>query len=395
MFDTPAPPVSRQSQIGAPERILSNAQVVMADRVVRGCVVMRGGVIADIDGAGTAVPAAIDMDGDYLIPGLVDIHTDNLEKHIEPRPGVHWPTLAALSGHDRQIATAGITSVLDSLYVAGAENPKDKGRADALVTAVEALEIAQADGLMMAEHFLHLRCELGWAATPDFLAAHIHSPMVRLVSVMDHTPGQRQWRDVEKWRRFNSRKFAPDELDAIMASRQADHETFAVRNRRAVVRLCQDGHLPIASHDDTTVAHVEEAAADGIAISEFPCTLEAARLAKDRGMSIVMGAPNVVLGGSHSGNVAAHVLAENGLLDGLASDYVPVSMVEGAFLLHDRHGMALPDAIAAVTRNPARMVGLDDRGEIAPGLRADVVRVHPYHRMPIVRSVWRAGQRIV
>jgi len=330
-----------------------------------------------------------------LIPGLVDIHTDNLEKHLEPRPGVVWPALAAMICHDRQLASAGITTVFDSLYVAGAVNAKDAARAAALDTAIDALRVASQEGLTLVDHYLHLRCELGSETLLELLAAHIENPMVQLLSVMDHTPGQRQWRDIEKWRQFSSRKYSPEDLDEMIRSRRDDQERFAAKNRQAVMALCAHRGLAVASHDDTTADHVEEAMADGIVISEFPCTLEAARAARAKGMMTVMGAPNVVKGGSHSGNVAAGDLAEAGLLDGLASDYVPVSMIEGAFLLHDRHGLTLPQAIATVSLNPARMVGMSDRGQIAPGLRADLVRVKMSQHMPIVRSVWSAGRRVL
>jgi len=395
MLDMPAPNVVLHSLQDDTEWVLTNGTIVTAERVFVGSVVVRNGLIVDVSDGSSAVAGSIDLDGDFLIPGLVDIHTDNLEKHIEPRPGVGWPTLAALICHDRQVVTAGITTVFDSLYVAGPENAKDKARADALDKAIEAMLLARDDALVLAEHFLHLRCELGSSTMLDYLADHINNPMVHLVSVMDHTPGQRQWHDIDKWRQFYSRKYSTEELDVMLASRREDQEKFAAENRRAVMELCHNRNLPVASHDDTTVQHVEEAASEGIFISEFPCTVDAARAAKTRGMMTVMGAPNVVKGGSHSGNVAAGTLAELGLLDGLASDYVPISMIEGAFLLHDQHGMTLSDAIATVTLNPARMVGLEDRGEIAPARRADLVRVHPYQHMPIVRSVWRAGQRVI
>ena len=151
----------------------------------------------------------------------------------------------------------------------------------------------------------------------------------------------------------------------------------------------------LASHDDTTEEHIAEAAADGVTISEFPTTALAARLARSAGMQVVMGAPNVVLGGSHSGNVSARDLIAAGLVDGLASDYVPASLIQACLLLHDEMGVAMPAAVAAVTRKPAAMAGLADRGEIAPGLRADLVWVKAYEHMPVVQGVWRAGQRII
>ena len=161
-----------------------------------------------------------------------------------------------------------------------------------------------------------------------------------------------------------------------------------------VVAAAKARGLPIASHDDTTVGHVEEAVEDGLTVAEFPTTLEAALAAHDAGLLIVMGAPNVVRGGSHSGNVSALDLADAGLLDGLSSDYVPASLLHAALLLAGRDGLDLAAAIAMVTRAPAEMAGLTDRGQIAPGLRADLAQVRPHAPAPQVRTVWSQGRRV-
>ena len=138
-----------------------------------------------------------------------------------------------------------------------------------------------------------------------------------------------------------------------------------------------------------------EAKADGIRIAEFPTTHEAARAARQHGMSVIMGAPNVVCGGSHSGNVSALDLAAEDLLDGLSSDYAPKSLLHGAFILHDRIGLPLPKAVATVTAHIAAGVGLPDRGELAPGKRADLIRVRWIGDIPVVRSVWREGPQVM
>ncbi len=170
---------------------------------------------------------------------------------------------------------------------------------------------------------------------------------------------------------------------------------FADVNRRALAALGRARGLPQASHDDGTLAHIEEARELGMTIAEFPTTVEAAAAARQHEMAVVMGAPNVVRGGSHSGNISAGALAAEGLLDILSSDYAPVSLLHAAFLLHGAGGMALPEAVAKVSRNPARALGLDDRGEIAPGKRADLARVCIVNGLPVPRQVWRAGSRVV
>jgi alpha-D-ribose 1-methylphosphonate 5-triphosphate diphosphatase len=207
---------------------------------------------------------------------------------------------------------------------------------------------------------------------------------------MDHTPGQRQWSNMAKWRKFNQKRFGDDDAAAMKFydHRQEMQRLYSEPHRRAIVEACKQRELPMASHDDTTVEHVEEAANEGISISEFPTTVEAARSARDKGMKNVMGAPNVVQGGSHSGNASATDLAQQDLVDGLASDYVPISLLHGAFMLAQETDMTLPQSIATVTSGPADMIGFHDRGEIAPGKRADLVRVREWHHMPMIRDIW-------
>ena len=374
------------------ETILTNARIVLRDRVIAGTLAIAGARIAAVEAGVSRSAAAIDLAGDLLLPGIVDIHTDNLERHLEPRPGVQWPNMAALLTHDRQMAAAGVTTVFDSLCV-GELDSGSLGRREGLVNCLHAMEEAQAQGLLKVEHLLHLRCEVSAAGVVEAFGRFVEDPLVRLVSVMDHTPGQRQWSDIATWRRFYRAFHTSEaELDRLYERRSADHQRYARANRGAIVSMCRARGLAIASHDDTTLDHVAQAAAEGIAISEFPTTLDAARLARERRMAVVMGAPNVVLGGSHCGNVSARALAADGLVDGLASDYVPISLIDACRICRDTVGLSLPEAVAIVTANPAAMVGLDDRGVIAPGARADLIRVQEVGETFVIRTVWSGGR---
>lgn len=373
--------------------VFNNARIVTRTEILDGSLTFADGTIVAVDTGRGFGRFARDMDGDYLLPGLVDIHTDNLEKHLEPRPGVTWPGLAAIVAHDRQIAAAGITTVFDSLYVGF--NGASEGRREALEVATSALAKAAEGGVLIADHMLHLRCELGVDDVVKELTEALRHPQVRLVSVMDHTPGQRQWRNLDHWRQFYSRRYSREQLDATIQTRQEGQRLYAESNRRRIVEICRDRGLPLASHDDTTADHVLEGVGDGVAISEFPTTLEAARCAHVHGLATVMGAPNIVIGGSHSGNVAAHDLARQGLLDGLASDYVPISMIQAIFLLHHKWDIPLIDAVAMASSNPAGMVGLADRGRIEPGRRADFIRVRMVGDVAVVREVWVHGERVM
>lgn len=375
-----------------PETILANAEIVLPDTVLRGAVTVLNGKIASIEEGDAVPPGAVDFEGDTLIPGLVELHTDNVEKHVVPRPGIVWPApVAAILGHDAQMAAAGVTTVYDAIAV-GEYLDRNYRRA-LLKTVMGAITDATASGLFKADHRVHLRCEIADDIVAELFEPYADDPLVGLISVMDHTPGQRQWRDLKSFKTFKNANMSDEEFETYIAQRIAGSSKKTAENRRAILdRWAKRG--PVASHDDTTLEHVAEAVEDGILISEFPTTIAAAEAARAAGMRTVMGAPNVVRGGSHSGNVSAIELAEAGLLDALSSDYAPISLVHAAFALHERVGMTLPDAVSTVAGNPADMLGLSDRGSIAPGLRGDLVRVARLGDAAIVRGTWVLGERV-
>jgi len=376
--------------------VLSNARVVLADRVVeRGWVAAADGRIAEV-GEGRAPEQSTDLAGDLLLPGLVELHTDHLEAHYMPRPKVHWDPVAAVVSYDGQLATCGITTVLDSLRVWREEGAEDvDGEAATLADAIAA---ARAADLLRLDHFLHLRCEIPMPSVVEEVSELIGRPDVRLLSLMDHTPGQRQFRDERKLRDYYRGKnggMTDAELDVLFARRLEYQAAHAQANHRDIVALARAHDTPLASHDDTTAEHVREAIDDGVAIAEFPTTVEAAQALHAAGVRVLMGAPNLVRGGSHAGNVATAELARAGALDVLSSDYVPASLLMAALRLPAAvPQIALPAAVRTVSKTPAEAVGLSDRGEIAVGKRADLIRVHVAGDVPAVRSVWRGGQRV-
>ena len=378
------------------QSIFTNARVVLPDEVVEGTVVVRDGSIFEIlDGRIASAPAE-DLEGDFLIPGLVELHTDHLENHYHPRPGVAWPAIPAVMAHDAQIAAAGITTVFDALR-AGTFDPGDLSahHAKALSGAIFA---AQASGRLRAQHFIHLRCELPCADTAQSAEMTAEAGPLHLISIMDHTPGARQFVSIEKFREYyiGKKLVLPEQMDGYIAERQAMQDKYAAANKQAILALAQRLGVSLASHDDATEAHVEEAIADGVSIAEFPTTLEAARAAHRNGLAVLMGAPNVVRGKSHSGNISAAEIAAGGHLDVLSSDYVPSSLLPAVFQLADTvPGMSLHKAMRMITLNPAHAAGLDDRGAIEPHRRADLVHVRLADGMPSVRRVWREGVRVM
>lgn len=376
--------------------IFSNGRIVTADDVIDGSIEVRGALIQNMDDGGSSRAMDVDLEGDYLLPGFVELHTDHLESHFLPRPGVEWPAINAVIAHDAQIAASGITTVLDSLRV-GSFSPEEEGRSFAVVLA-RALAEAGKGKMLRAEHFIHLRCELPCPDTESGTEQMLEIDGVKLISVMDHTPGERQFISIDKFREYylGKKLMGTEQLERFIVDRVEYNKMYSAKNRLAVVGMAQAAGIAIASHDDATLAHVDEALANGVVIAEFPTTTEASAAAHGAGLAVLMGAPNLVRGGSHSGNVSARQVAECGHLDILSSDYVPGSLLQAVFRLPEEiESITLPKAVATVSRNPALAVGLDDRGEISPGKRADFIQVRVKDGVPYVRKAWRAGERIM
>ncbi len=376
------------------ETILTNACLVLPEETFSGTIVLHGSVITDIQAGPARSPSAIDMMGDTVIPGVVDLHTDNLERQVQPRSLARWPSRSAMVAHDAQCAAAGVTTVLDALCLG--DLGFDKERIKTFQDGVVDLDALTHAGLLKADHFLHLRCEvpaLDMLALLDPVADH---PLVRMISLMDHSPGVGQYANMDSYRKLR-RQGGLDEatVERRIQEMQAQRARWRDPNRRALLDRVRGTPIALASHDDRTEDEIAENAADGIRISEFPVTMAAAVAAKRAGMQVIAGAPNIVRGGSHSGNVAAAELVRAAAVDAFASDYVPPSLVEAAFQCAREEGISLSGAVKMISCHPAQMSGLPDRGRLEIGLRADVVRVHLHGTLPIVRQVWRAGERVI
>lgn len=375
------------------ETVFSNALIVLEDQLLSGSVQIRDGRITDISEG--ASRTGEDFGGDYLIAGLVELHTDHLESHYSPRPGVRWNKTSAIQAHDAQVVTSGITTVFDCLRMGSDEDGGfEHGEMREMADAIQA---AEKEDRLRASHLIHLRCEVASNNVLDHFADFENDPHVRLVSLMDHSPGQRQFQTMEQYTLYykTKRGLSDEAFARFVDSRLALSAKYSGPHRDTLARICAERGITVASHDDATLAHVEEAKGHGVKLAEFPTSFDAAEASHKAGMSVLMGAPNVVRGKSHSGNIAARDLAARGVLDVLSSDYVPLSLLHAPFVLADDfEDISLPQALAMVTSTPARTVSLDDRGRIAAGLRADLVRVRRQEGVPVVRSVWREGNRV-
>lgn len=375
--------------------IITNVNLVLKDEIVKGSVEVVDGVIRSMSNTSSQLPQSIDGDNGFLMPGLIELHTDNLEKYFAPRPKVDWPPLSAMKAHDTQLIGAGITTVLNALSLG---DHRGELRHEILDSQIDTVVQSQKNGTNRVDHRLHLRCEVPHDTTVGIFERYINTPGVQLVSLMDHAPGQRQFVNIEKYRTYYQGKYGYN--DAEMAEFEAMQRAFSERwsapNREEICGQCRERNIPMASHDDATLEHVTESKDLGMVIAEFPTTLEAAKASRDLGLHVLMGAPNVIRGGSHSGNIAAHELASIGALDILSSDYYPVSLLDAVFNLANdsRNSLTLSDAVKLATFNPAQSLQLFDRGVIEEGKRADLLLAQYKHGQAYIDGVWREGIKV-
>lgn len=375
--------------------VFTNAKIITADAVIEGSLEVCDGKIVEINTGNSSLSNAIDCKGHYLCPGFVELHTDNVERHLNPRPNSFWPARSAIINHDREIAGAGITTVFNALYVG---DTMFGGRShEHMKDACDAVAAAKAEGHLKADHFLHLRCEVSVENLMEHLSTLLENDLAKLVSVMDHTPGQRQFVTIDSFKSYYQTKYKMSDVEfsEFVDMQVSAQVKYSEPNRRAVVNAARDRGIQLASHDDATIAHVDEAVADDVAIAEFPTTLEAARASHKAGLAVMMGAPNIVRGKSHNGNASARDFAREGVLDIISSDYVPASLLHACLVLEENiESISLPQAISMVTSIPAQKVGLNDRGVLAPGKQADIVLFNRQENAPIVQQVWRKGERV-
>ncbi|HCT4437269.1 TPA: alpha-D-ribose 1-methylphosphonate 5-triphosphate diphosphatase [Klebsiella aerogenes] len=376
--------------------IINNVKLVLEDETIDGSLEVQEGRIYAFAESQSRLPGALDGEGGWLLPGLIELHTDNLDKFFTPRPKVDWPAHSAMSSHDALMVASGITTVLDAVAIGDVRDGGD--RLENLEKMINTVEETQKRGLNRAEHRLHLRCELPHHTTLPLFEKLVDREPVTLVSLMDHSPGQRQFANREKYREYYQGKYqlSSEQMLRFEEEQMALAAAWSQPNRQAIAAMCRERQIALASHDDATHEHVAESHLLGSVIAEFPTTLAAAQASRQHGMNVLMGAPNIVRGGSHSGNVAAHKLAASGLLDILSSDYYPASLLDAAFRIADSddNAFTLAQAVRLVSKHPAQALGLHDRGVIAEGKRADLVLAHRRGEHVHIDHVWRQGKRV-
>jgi alpha-D-ribose 1-methylphosphonate 5-triphosphate diphosphatase len=382
---------------------ITGAAIVLPDRVIeRGTLRIDNGEITAIEESGpsslTEQETIIDGSGAYLMPGVVDLHNDNLEFEVNPRPRAGLPIPFALSTMERRLVAAGVTTEFHAITFMNRPE-KQRTVVDAIARAEYIATLQHGPQRAVRHEILH-RLDVRSPEALDQAIESIDRMRVRYASLNDHSPGQGQYRDIERLielahidaERKGMEKTPAEWYHDRMAKSQADTETVPAFYARVELES-ELNRIMLSTHDDDTVEKVDTQVAIGATVSEFPVTVEAAQRARDRGMTIIVGAPNVMRGGSQSGNLAASVLIEADLADAICADYHAPSLIPAAFKIAQSGMRDLPAAIRMVTDAPARAVGLDRIGAIQLGYVADLALVRlDADGLPHVQATWVSGQ---
>lgn len=368
---------------------LTGAQVVLENETLNdAAVLVSDGRIIAIDPASSFGAKEVNLSGHILMPGMIDLHCDALEKEAEPRPGVHFPFDFACAQADKRNAASGITTIYHALSFANAElGVRNNATATALARAVHAWQQHA-----LVDNRVHARYEITDPTAPEMLNELLSQNEIHLMSFMDHTPGQGQFKSIDAYRNYQTRTYKKDvvEFEAMLAEKLVQGEGASVRMEQLAQHARALG-IPLASHDDDRPEKVKMVKELGVSVSEFPINLETAKAARAAGLFTLFGAPNVVRGKSQSGSMRALDAVCEGVADCLCGDYSPAALLPAVLQLPELAGIKLHQAVALVTCNPARAVNLLDRGSISLGKRADLLAVRYLGGLPQVSHVWSNG----
>ncbi|WP_199616329.1 alpha-D-ribose 1-methylphosphonate 5-triphosphate diphosphatase [Paenibacillus alkalitolerans] len=364
--------------------------------IENGTVVIDNGVITEVSRAGNVQRGANDVDasGYWIIPGIIDTHSDAIEHEMQPRPASRFPIEWSFVELERKLAAQGITTIYHSLSMwdDGASNAARRN--SSVMQFVKDIHRMNTQPRLIRNR-IHIRFEITNRNAVPFIEQLLRDKAINQLSFMDHTPGQGQYRDIEVHKRFvmERQNKTEDEVLQIFEERKSRPKT-SFDELLMLSELAARYGIPLASHDDDSIEKLDVVSEWNASISEFPVDLIVAVEAKRRGMHVVMGAPNVMMGKSHSNNLSALEAVREGVVDIFCSDYYPPSMLQSVFLLH-RLGYDLNWAVNMVTLNPAKALGIDSHtGSVEPGKSADLLMVGLHGDQPVIDRVWVGGRTV-
>jgi alpha-D-ribose 1-methylphosphonate 5-triphosphate diphosphatase len=372
--------------------LLTHARIVLADDVLENAsLLIEGDRIAAVEPSNTRADRIVDLHGQTLLPGLVDLHCDAIEKEAEPRARVLFPLEFAAAQVDRRNAAAGITTPYHAVSFANREwGVRNNETAAQLIRALHAFRPHS-----LVDNRIHCRYEVTDPHAVPVLTELMDAGMVSLLSVMDHSPGQGQFKTLDAYLEYmmGNHGMSREQAEEAAHAKTQARDGAVGRVEHLLARARHHG-IPTASHDDDSVHRIAAMRALGVAMSEFPITLDTAKAAVSCGLPTILGAPNVLRGQSQSGSMRAIDAIRAGVASCLCSDYQPSTLIAAAFAAAQQASLSLPQAVALVSANPARAASLDDRGRIQAGLRADLVAVAPIGAQVLVTHTWSTGRLV-
>lgn len=371
---------------------LTNATLVLPDRVLTdSSLLIEDGVIKAIEPIGVRHAQVFDLQGQTLLPGLIDVHCDAIEKEAEPRSKVLFPLGFAVAQVDRRNAMAGITTPYHGLSFANSESGVRNN--DTAADVARAIRAYRSHSLV--DNRIHCRYEVTDATALPVIEGLLDEGAVDLLSVMDHSPGQGQFKTLEAYLQYmmGNHAMSRDEAEDI-ARLKLEARDGAIARVETLLAYAHRLGVPTASHDDDSVQRVVTMRNLGVSMSEFPINMDTAKAAVSCGLPTILGAPNILRGKSQSGSMRAIDAVRAGVAGCLCSDYQPSTLIAAAFVVAEQTDLTLSQAMALVTANPADACKLSDRGRLIPGLRADLVAVTKVGELPLVTHTWSAGRLV-
>ncbi|QOG12349.1 alpha-D-ribose 1-methylphosphonate 5-triphosphate diphosphatase [Arcobacter sp. FWKO B] len=369
------------------QTIIRSTNVLINKEFQGADIVIKGEKIISIKPYRT-IDVAIDLGDRRVVPGFVDLHGDAIEKEIEPRPGARFPTSMAVVELDKKLSMAGVTTMYHAIGFNDEELSKGRGTGQSKELIEEIYEANKKH--LGVDNLVHARFEITSETSLATIKQLIIDKKVDMLSIMDHSPGQGQFKTLESWKKYHLSAYEIEDRDVeeYLKSKTSKDKVGIVED---LVSFGLEHNIPVLSHDDDCEEKLNTLKNLGVTFSEFPLSVEVARKAKQMNISTGMGAPNVVRGGSQSGNIAARELIKEGVCDFLCSDYHPASLLMSPYRLKEDVGLSLEKGFAMISSTPARLAGLTDRGEIKEDMLADIVIIDEVH-FPKVVLTFKNGE---